>query len=80
MEKQLPLVGGAAQADVNDSYIQEIASFALAEIDGKSDAPYRQKILRIVEARRQVCLLLICIVVVVYCIVHYSKILLIRYT
>jgi len=62
--------GGISQADVNDSYIQEIASFALAEIDGRSNALYRQKILKIVEAQQQVCLVLICILLVVYCSVH----------
>jgi len=73
------LPGGITQADVNDSYIQEIASSALAEIDGRSNALYRQKVLRILDARQQVCLVLICIVVVVYCIVYYSKIPLIQY-
>jgi len=47
-------VGAPAQADVSDSYIQEIASSALAEIDGRSNALYRQKVLRIVEAQQQV--------------------------
>jgi len=51
---QLPLPGGITEADGSDSYIQEIASFALDEIDRRSDAPYRQKILRIVEAQKQV--------------------------
>jgi hypothetical protein len=59
-------LGGITQADVNDPYIQEIASSALAEIDGRSNALYRQKVLRIVEAQQQVCLLLICIIAVVY--------------
>jgi uncharacterized alkaline shock family protein YloU len=72
--------GGINQADVSDPYIQEIASSALAEIDGRSNANYKQKILRIVEARKQVCVLLICTVAVVYCIVYYSKIPLIRYS
>ena len=74
------MTGGITQADVNDPYIQEIASFALAEIDGRSNALYRQKILRIVEARRQVCCILICFRAVVYCIVYYSKIPLICYS
>lgn len=74
------VLGGINQADVNDSYIQEIASSALAEIDMRSNAHYKQKILRIVEAQKQVCLLLICTVAVIYCIVYYSKIPLIRYS
>ena len=74
------MLGGIDQADVNDPYIQGIASSALAEIDGRSNAHYKQKILRIVEARQQVCLLLICTVAVVYCIVYYAKIPLIRYS
>ena len=68
------LPGGTTQTDVNDPYIQQIASSALAEIDGRSNALYKQKVLRIVEAQQQVCLLLICIIAVVYCIVYYSNI------
>jgi hypothetical protein len=78
--KRQGLPGGVTQANVSDPYIQEIASSALAEIDGRSNALYRQKVLRIVEARQQVFLLLICIIAVVYCIVYYSKIPLIRYS
>jgi hypothetical protein len=64
--KRQGLLGGINQADVSDPYIQEIADFALAEIDSRSNSRYRQKITRIVEAQQQVCLLLICIVSVVY--------------
>ena len=67
-------------ANVSDPYIQEIASSALLEIDWISNDIYRQNVIRIVEAQKQVCLLLICIVAVVYCIVYYSKIPLIQYT
>jgi len=52
-------LGGITQADVNNPYIQEITTSALAEIDGQSNALYRQKVLRIVEAQQQVCLLII---------------------
>ena len=79
-ESEVLVVGAPYQADVNDPYIQEIASSALAEIDGRSNAVYKQKVLRIAEARKQVWLLLICIIAVVYCIVHYSKIPWIRYS
>jgi hypothetical protein len=74
------VLGGINQADVNDPYIQGIASSALAEIDWRSNANYKQKILRIVEARQQVCVILICTVAVVYCVVYYSKTPLIRYS
>ena len=46
--------GAPAQADVSDPYIQELASAALAEVDRKSNALYRQKVVRIVEAQKQV--------------------------
>jgi hypothetical protein len=48
------LVGAPTQANLNDPYIQEIASAALAEIDRQSNALYRQKVVRIVEAQKQV--------------------------
>jgi hypothetical protein len=67
-------------ANVSDPYIQEIASSALLEIDWRSNDSYRQTVIRIVEARKQVCLLLICIVAVVYCIFYCSKIPLIHYS
>ena len=69
--------------DVNDNYIQGIASSALVEIDWRTNlyTKSRQKIIRIVQAQKQqVCLLLICIIAVVYCIVYYSNIPLIRYS
>jgi hypothetical protein len=53
------LVGAPAQADVSDPYIQEIASAAVAEVDRRSNALYRQRIIRIVEAQQQVCFVLI---------------------
>ena len=48
------LTGAPNQADVSDPYIQEIASAALAEVDRRSNALYRQKVVRIVEAQKQV--------------------------
>jgi hypothetical protein len=48
------LVGAPTEADVSDSYIQDIASTALAEVDRRSNALYRQKVVRIVEAQKQV--------------------------
>jgi hypothetical protein len=48
------LVGAPTEADVDDSYIRDISSFALAEIDRRSNALYRQKVVRIVEAQKQV--------------------------
>jgi len=68
------------EANVSDPYIQEIAISALLEIDWISNDSYRQKVIRIVEAQKQVCLLLICIVAVVYGIVYYINIPLIWYT
>lgn len=53
------ILGAPFQADVNDSYIQEIARHALAEVDRRSNAIYRQKIVRIVNSQKQVCLVLI---------------------
>jgi hypothetical protein len=54
------LTGAPIQADINDPYIQEIANTALAEVDGRSNALYRQKVVRIVEARKQVCIVQRC--------------------
>jgi hypothetical protein len=48
------LVGAPAQADVSDPYIQEMASTALAEVDRRSNALYTQKVVRIVNAQKQV--------------------------
>ncbi|XP_021923638.1 uncharacterized protein LOC110831681 isoform X2 [Zootermopsis nevadensis] len=48
------ILGAPSQADVNDSYIQEIARHALAEVDRRSNAIYRQKIVRIVNSQKQV--------------------------
>jgi hypothetical protein len=48
------LVGAPTEADINDSYIQDIASTALAEVNRRSNALYRQKVVRIVEAQKQV--------------------------
>jgi len=48
------LTGAPTQADVSDPYIQDIASAALAEVDRRSNALYRQKVVRIVEAQKQV--------------------------
>jgi hypothetical protein len=48
------LVGAPTEANLDDPYIQEIASTALAEIDRRSNALYRQKVVRIVEAQKQV--------------------------
>jgi hypothetical protein len=41
-------------ANVSDPYIQEIASSALLEIDWISNDIYRQNVIRIVEAQKQV--------------------------
>jgi hypothetical protein len=48
------LVGEPAEADVNDAYNQEMASTALAEVERMSNALYRQKFVRIVNAQKQV--------------------------
>lgn len=48
------LVGAPTEADVSDPYIQDIASTALAEVDRRSNALYKQKVVRIVEAEKQV--------------------------
>jgi hypothetical protein len=47
--------GSPAQANLDDPYIQEVARSALAEVDRRSNAAYRQKIVRIVNAQKQVC-------------------------
>jgi hypothetical protein len=65
------LVGAPAQADVSDPYIQEIASAALVELDRRSNALYKQKIVRILNAQRQVCFVLICIFILFCSIVYY---------
>jgi hypothetical protein len=46
--------GAPTEADVNDPYIQEIARDALAEVDRRSNALYRQKVVMIMEAQKQV--------------------------
>ena len=51
-----------------------IISFAVNALDQKSASSYRQKVIRIVDAQKEVCLLLIGIIAVVYCIVYYSNI------
>jgi hypothetical protein len=48
------LPGAPIEADVNDSYIQEMANTALAEVDRRSNELYRQKVVRIVNAQKQV--------------------------
>jgi len=48
------LTGAPVKADVNDPYIQDIASAALAEVDRRSNALYKQKVVRILEAQTQV--------------------------
>lgn len=48
------LVGAPTQANLDDPYIQEMADAALAEVDRRSNALYRQKIVRIVAAQKQV--------------------------
>ena len=48
------LTGAPVQADINDPYIQEIASTAVDEVDRRSNALYRQKVVKIVEAEKQV--------------------------
>jgi hypothetical protein len=67
------LVGAPAQADVGDSYIQEIARTALAEVDRRSNAVYRQKIVRIVNAQTQVFLVLIFILSIMCTITYCSN-------
>jgi hypothetical protein len=48
------LTGAPSPADIDDPYIQEIANAALAEVDRRSNALYRQKVVRIVKAQKQV--------------------------
>ena len=74
------LAGAPVQADISDPYIQEIANAALVEVDGRSNALYRQKVVRIVEARKQVCIVLICIVTDGCSIVYHIKIPLVWYS
>jgi hypothetical protein len=66
--------GAPAQADVSDPYIQEIASAALVELDRRSNALYKQKIVRILNAQQQVCFVLICIFILFCSIVSYIRI------
>ena len=73
------LKGAPVQADISDPYIQEIANTALAEVDRRSNAHYRQKLVRIVEAQKQVCIVFICIVTDGCSIVYYIKIPSVRY-
>lgn len=68
------LTGAPYEADISDPYIQEIANTALVEVDGRSNALYRQKLVRIVEAQKQVCIVLICIVTDGFSIIYYVKI------
>ena len=74
------LTGAPVQADSSDPYIQEIVNAALVEVDGRSNALYRQKVVRVVEAQKQVCIVLICIVTDGFSILYYIKIPLVRYS
>ncbi|PSN29667.1 hypothetical protein C0J52_23971 [Blattella germanica] len=47
------LIGGPIDADTNDTYIQELAGTALEEVDRRSNAIYKQQIVRIIEAKKQ---------------------------
>ena len=52
--KREALLGGPQSVDVEDPYVKELASFALLEIDKGLNSPYQQKVVRVVEAKRQV--------------------------
>lgn len=47
-------LGGPQPIDVENSYVKELASFALTEIDKGLNSPYQQKVVRVVEAKTQV--------------------------
>lgn len=48
------LLGTAADADINDPYIQEIAKFSVAEMDKGSNALFHRTIVRLIEAKTQI--------------------------
>ena len=79
MKRQEQYAGGINEGDSNQPFIQEI-DVALAYIEDTSTYDNRLRITNILEARQQVCLLLICIVAVVYCTVYYNTIPLIQYS
>ena len=70
--------GAPAEADVSEPYIREIADTSLAEVDRISNSLYRQKVVRIVAAQKQVCIVLICVVTVACSIVYFIKIALVQ--
>lgn len=39
--------------DVDDSYVKELAAFALSEMDRETESAYQRKVIRITEARKQ---------------------------
>lgn len=52
--KREVLLGGPQHIDVEDPYVKELADFALLEIEKGLNSPYQQKVVRVVEAKRQV--------------------------
>ena len=80
MKRQEQDAGGINEGDSNQTFIQEIADVALAYFEEGNTYDNRLRITSILEARQQVCLLLICIVAVVYCTVYYNTIPLIQYS
>ena len=72
------ILGAPAEADVSEPYIREVADTSLAEVDRISNSLYRQKVVRIVAAQKQVCIVLICVVTVACSIVYFIKIALVQ--
>ena len=49
-----PLVGGLQPVNVDDTYVKELAAFALSEMDKGTESTYQRKVVRITEAKKQV--------------------------
>ena len=55
--KRRSLVGAPVSANISDPYILELANTGLVELDRSSNALYSQRIVRIIEATKQVILI-----------------------
>ncbi|KAK3912549.1 Putative cysteine proteinase [Frankliniella fusca] len=53
-KREVPVLGGPQHIDAGDPFVKELADFAVVEIDKGFNSPYRQKVVRVVEAKTQV--------------------------
>ena len=53
------VTGGVFSAEVDDPYILQMANFGVSELDRSTNSLYRQCIVRLISASKQVCMILI---------------------